>query len=292
MSFETFRAIACFSRSLRASLGVLLGFSLVGTSACSDDEEPSTAPQELEGTSFVLVHGAWNGAWVWEGVRERLQGQGAKVRTVTLPAHAGDSTPISDTSLSAYTDAVLGAIDSKSPVILVGHSFGGVVISLVAERRPEAVERLIYVGAFLPADGETALELAMSDADSDLGPALEFDMERGVVGIQRELFPELFCAECSAADLSTLAQNYSDEPIPPLLEPIALSEEGFGRTPKYYVFTAEDRVLSPSFQRRVTSRIELAGSATLETSHSPFFSAPDELVDAVGELALTGAARR
>jgi pimeloyl-ACP methyl ester carboxylesterase len=253
---------------------------------CGDDEaEPDVAAAELDGKSFVLVHGAWNGAWVWEEVETRLKAKGASVRSVTLPAHADDETLPTQVSLAAYVDRVLSVMDAGTPVTLLGHSFGGVVISLTAERRPEAVERLIYVGAFLPADGETALELAMSDTESDLGAALEFDMERGVVGIQREAFPPLFCADCSEAHLSVLGEKYSDEPLAPLVEPIELSETAFGATPKYYLFTAEDRVLSPSFQQRVAGRVDLAGSATLNTSHSPFFSAPDRLVASVSELA-------
>jgi len=269
--------------SARLCLLALVGS--LGLSGCGDDDAEEPTPSELSGKTFVLVHGAWNGAWVWDDVQERLEGKGATVRTVTLPGHAEDTTKVTETSLEAYVDKVSSVFEAGKPVTLVGHSFGGVVISLTAEAHPTSVERLIYVGAFLPANGETALDLAQTDTNSDLGPALVFDMDKGVVGIQRDQFPELFCADCSESHLEVLADKYSDEPLPPLVQPIVLSDDGFGSVPKYYVFTAEDRVLSPSFQQRVTSRIELAGSATLDTSHSPFFSAPDELVTAVSQLA-------
>lgn len=274
------------AKTLHALALCTLSYLAVG---CGDDDNETSdpgAPKELEGESFLLVHGAWNGSWVWADVEERLTAKGARVRTVTLPAHAEDTTPVTEVSLSSYVDEVLSAIDDEKPVTLVGHSFGGVVISLTAEREPAAVDRLIYVGAFLPADGETALELAMSDTDSDLGPALAFDMERGVVGIEREAFPELFCADCSDAKLEVLGEKYSDEPLPPLVEPIELSDDAFGATPKYYVFTGDDRVLSPSFQQRVAGRVDLAGSTTIATSHSPFFSAPDLLVSKLSQFAL------
>jgi pimeloyl-ACP methyl ester carboxylesterase len=253
-------------------------------SGCGDDDTEPSPGSSLRGESFLLVHGAWNGAWVWEEVETRLEERGASVRTVTLPAHADDTTPVTETSLAAYVDAVLAEVPTGESVTLIGHSFGGVVISLTAERAPEQVKRLVYVGAFLPQDGETALGLAQTDTDSDLGPALGFDMEKGLVGIDRAAFPELFCADCSDDHLAVLGDKYSDEPLPPLVEAIELSDDGFGSVPKYYVYTAQDRVLSPEFQQRVSSRVELAGTATLETSHSPFFSAPEELVATIDEL--------
>jgi len=268
------------SKSVRFAL-LAAALTLTG---CSDDDPQDSEQPRLSGESLVLVHGAWNGAWVWDGVKERLESEGASVQTITLPAHADDSTPVSESSLASYVDSVLDLIEDGKPVTLVGHSFGGVVISLTAERKPEAVARLIYVGAFLPQDGDTALGLAQTDTESDLAAALEFDMERGVVGIQRDAFPQLFCADCSQSDLVTLGEKYSDEPLPPLVEPIRLSAAGLGSLPKYYVYTALDRVLSPSFQQRMTSGWELAGTRTLQTSHSPFFSAPDQLVATVAGI--------
>lgn len=267
-----------FARTARA----LFLWAALTLTACGEDE-PATEPP-LRRESFMLVHGAWNGAWVWENVQRLIEDEGGRVRTVTLPGHADDTTPVHETSLSGYVDAVLANLEEEEPVTLVGHSFGGVVISLVAERAPNRVKRLVYVGAFLPQDGETALGLAQTDTDSDLGPSLAVDMERGVVGIERSAFPKLFCADCNQRDLTVLAENYSDEPLPPLVETIALSEQRFGSVPKYYVYTAQDRVLSPAFQERVSSRVELAGAATLETSHSPFFSAPQALVATLDEL--------
>lgn len=263
---------------------LLLAVTALVPLGCGDEDAEPPLQSNLRGQAFMLVHGAWNGAWVWDEIKQRLEAEGASVRTVTLPGHAEDTTPVSETSLASYVDAVLSAMEGMERVTLVGHSFGGVVISLTAERAPERVRRMIYIGAFLPQDGETALELAQTDADSDLGPALDIDMQRGLVGIERTSFPGLFCADCADAELAVLADRYSDEPLPPLVEAIELTEARFGSVPKYYVYTEEDRVLSPAFQRRVSSRVELVRTASLQTSHSPFFSAPDELVATLDEL--------
>lgn len=282
--FETTDNVALTSSSVRASPSRLISLAALCLTAACGGDEPKQPEPSLRGESLMLVHGAWNGAWVWESVTGLLEAKGASVRTVTLPAHAEDTTPVTETSLATYVDAVLAALDGEDQVTLVGHSFGGAVISLTAEREPDRLERLIYLGAFLPQSGESALGLAQTDIESDLGPSLGFDMERGIVGIDREAFPGLFCADCSEADLSILAANYSDEPLPPLVEPVVLSDQNFGRVPKYYVYTENDRVLSPAFQQRMSARVQLDGTATLRTSHSPFFAAPDELVETLGGL--------
>lgn len=283
MNMKCLTTYRLFNAAARAGRAMLLGALLLPL-ACDDEHSEPAMGSSLRGESFMLVHGAWNGAWVWDDVKGLLEAQGARVRTVTLPGHAEDTTPVTETSLGSYVDAVLTAMEGEEHVTLVGHSFGGVVISLTAEREPKRIKSLIYIGAFLPQDGETALDLAQTDTDSDLGPSLGFDMDRAIVGIDRAAFPRLFCADCSEVDLGVLAARYSDEPLPPLVEPIELSENNFGRVPKYYVYTEMDRVLSPAFQRRVSARVRLTGSANLQTSHSPFFAAPQELVATLDEL--------
>ncbi len=78
---------------------------------------------ELDGTSVVLVHEAWNGAWAWTAVQQGLEDRGARVVTVELPGHGDDMTSVADISLRSYVDAVEAAIDlAPRPVVLVGHS--------------------------------------------------------------------------------------------------------------------------------------------------------------------------
>src|SRR5262249_44253857 len=96
--------------------------------------------------TFVLVHGSWQGAWGWDGVRDRPRGRG----------DVGE-----DRSWIGHHDnvaAVLAALDADGagPVVLAGHSLGGVTISQVADQRPDRVARLIYCAAFVLEDGESA----------------------------------------------------------------------------------------------------------------------------------------
>ena len=85
-------------------------------------------------STYVLVHVSWGGAWCWDRVAPLLEQAGHHVVAFDLPAHGEDTTPVEQVTLASYTDRVVAVLDAQSePVILVGHSHGGVVITQVAE---------------------------------------------------------------------------------------------------------------------------------------------------------------
>ncbi len=106
-------------------------------------------------STYVLVHGAWHGGWYWHKVVPLLEKEGHKVEAPDLPGHGKDKTPISEITLEAYAQSICKVLDAQSePVILVGHSMGGIVITQVAEYRPERIKMLVYLTAFLQPSGE------------------------------------------------------------------------------------------------------------------------------------------
>jgi pimeloyl-ACP methyl ester carboxylesterase len=101
-------------------------------------------------STYVLIHGAWHGGWCWDKVVPLLEKAGHKVQAPDLPSHGKDKTSYRTVSLQAYADSVCGILDTQSDrVVLVGHSMGGIVISQAAEYRPEKVDTLVYLTAFL-----------------------------------------------------------------------------------------------------------------------------------------------
>src|SRR5580698_3561479 len=113
---------------------------------------------------FILVHGAWHGAWCWEQVEYHLGDLGAASVAVDLPGRPGDPHPVAELTLDSYVDHVVAAIEaSPDPVVLVGHSLGGLVISQTAERVPEKISSLIYLCAMLLKDGESTMDIAATD---------------------------------------------------------------------------------------------------------------------------------
>ena len=97
-------------------------------------------------STFVLIHGAWHGGWCWYKVTHRLQEKGHHVIAPDLHGLGIDKTPMANVSLNGWVEQVSQILDEQSePVILVGHSRAGIVISQVAEERPEKVRNLIWL---------------------------------------------------------------------------------------------------------------------------------------------------
>jgi pimeloyl-ACP methyl ester carboxylesterase len=112
--------------------------------------------------TFVLVHGAWHGGWCWKYVREILQGQGHRVFSPTLTGQ-GERSHLSrpDVDIGTHITDIVRVIEAEelSNVLLVGHSYGGMVIAGVAERAANRLKRLIFLDALLPVPGQAAFRL-------------------------------------------------------------------------------------------------------------------------------------
>jgi pimeloyl-ACP methyl ester carboxylesterase len=107
-------------------------------------------------THFVLVHGAWQGAWVWQSVSAALVMHGHEVSTFDLPGGGEDRTPLDEVTLDRYAERIAAAVlDAGNPVTLVGDSMGGLACAAAAELIPGHLSRLIYLSAFAPCNGDT-----------------------------------------------------------------------------------------------------------------------------------------
>jgi len=125
-------------------------------------------------STFVFVHGAWHGAWCWSKVVSLLEGTGHKAIALDLPGHGRDDTPIAQVTFEAYCNKLRGIVEAEpEPIILVGHSMGGRVITQVAELYPDKIKTLVYLAAILLRDGESTMPV-----DPDAGETL---IDRSVI---------------------------------------------------------------------------------------------------------------
>lgn len=224
-------------------------------------------------STYVLVHGAWVAAWAWERVVPQLERAGHMVVAPDLPAHGADTTPVPGASLQSYADRIITAMDAlPGKVILVGHSAGGAVISQAAEARPEKVETLVYLSAYLLQNGQSILQVGSEDAESLVGPNLVVDEARGVASIRPEVLKEGFFTDCSDEDAAWGMAHVQAEPVAPLATPVAVSEGRFGRVPRVYVSTLHDRAVSPTLQRRMYTALPCQ-VVSLEAGHTSFLCA-------------------
>ncbi len=237
-------------------------------------------------STFVLVHGAWHGSWCWEKVVPLLRQAGHSVETPDLPGHGQDKTPIREITLAAYAKRVCETLDAQAkPVILVGHSMAGVVITQVAEERPDKIQTLVYLTAFLPQDGESLLQIARKNVDSLLMPNLIANEEQGSLTFKEGApLKEIFCGDCPDEDVARAKLLLVPQAIAPMATPVRITTERFDRVPRVYIECLRDRTISPPIQKMMYLATPCHTILSMETSHSPFFSAPRELVSHLTSL--------
>jgi pimeloyl-ACP methyl ester carboxylesterase len=236
-------------------------------------------------STFVLIHGASHGGWCWYKVVPLLEKQGHTVVAPDLPSHGRDKTPSSAVTLQGYVDSVCTIIDAQQePVVLVGHSMGGGIITQTAEYRPDKIKTLVYVTAALPPNGASMGQFFQEDTESLLPPNMVFSADRRSVTFREEALTEAFYGDCSPEDVALAKALLVLQATAPSDVPIHTSAEKFGRVRRAYIECLRDRALVLSSQRRLHAATPCQKVFSLDTSHSPFFSAPEELAALLAAL--------
>ncbi len=227
-------------------------------------------------STYVLVHGVWHGSWCWDRIVPLLEEKGHRVEAHDLPGHGRDTTPVSEVSTAAYVDSVCRILDAQSaPVILVGHSLAGLVISQAAEYRPHKIKTLVYIAALLLHNGESPLNVP--DTDSLLGPNM-IDAEDGSLTIRDDVIREAWYSDCSDEDAAWAQSLLVPQNPATFTTPINITEENFGRIPRVYIECLLDKALSPWVQKKMYTETPCR-VISMNTNHSPFLSAPKEFVE-------------
>jgi pimeloyl-ACP methyl ester carboxylesterase len=223
-----------------------------------------------EARNVVLVHGGFVDGSGWEGVYHQLEKDGFNVSVVqnlTLSLH-GDA---------AATRHILDQQDG--PTILVGHSYGGAVISEAGTH--DNVAGLVYIAAFAPDQGESVSTLIADPPPGAPVPPI-LPPQDGFLFLDREKFAEAFAADLPAAQAAFMA----DAQVPWGLEALngAVSSPAWRTKPSWYLVATDDRMIPPPAQRAMAER---AGSTTAEApgSHAIYVSQPAVVADLIAQAA-------
>lgn len=235
------------------------------------------APSEV-GRTFVVIHGAWGGGWAWAAVDSILTEAGHRMTRPTLTG-LGERVHLAgpETDLSTHiTDVVNHLVFERlEDVVLIGHSYGGMVAAGVADHVPERIRRLVLIDAFLPEDGESVLTATR--------------------GMRLERF--VADAVAAAAD-GPIVPSWIEpddpwptdvpQPLRTFTEPIALGNPAAARLPATYILTAEpgtdpDDDFYSAFARRADARGWKV--VVLRSDHNPQNSARQPLVTLLREIA-------
>ncbi len=218
---------------------------------------------------YVLVHGATAGGWIWSPVPELLRRQGHTVYTPTLTG-LGERAHLlqPDIDLETHINDIVGVFiyEDLRDAILVGHSYGGAVVTGVAEKIPARIGRLVYLDALVPQDGEAVKDLYPADIAALLGAYIR-DCGNG----WRYPPPE------PRGDA-----RFADHPARTMFQPLALNNPLARRIPRAYIYCTDKRDAGPQHQGiiRSAARARDAGWSFHEiaTGHHPMQTAPEELV--------------
>jgi pimeloyl-ACP methyl ester carboxylesterase len=223
--------------------------------------------------SIVLVHGAFADATGWQKVIPLLEAKGFTVTAVQNPLKS-----IADDV--ATTKRVIDA--QKGDVVLVGHSYGGAVITGAGADHAK-VKALVYVAAFAPEAGERIGELIASYPATALATALVPD-SAGFLYIDRSQFHEVFAQDVSDGEASIMAATQKPIASGSFGEP--LTATAWKSIPSWYAVSAQDHAINPELERFMAKRMK-AKITELDASHVSFISQPAEIVKIIEEAAET-----
>lgn len=224
----------------------------------------------------VLVPGGMHGSWCFDLLIPELEAVGIDATAVDLPIEDPDA------GTEAYVDAIVqGAAADRGPLTLVGHSMGGLVLPVAAERLP--VEHLVYLCALLPQPGRNVMDQYAAEPDMTGESQASFVIDDlGRVTVPDADAKRVFYHDCdddiaswAVARLRPQAGRMGSEPCP---------LEAMPELPTSYVMCTEDRALPPAWSRRAVP--ERLGITPIEIpgSHSPFLSRPKHLATLIADV--------
>jgi pimeloyl-ACP methyl ester carboxylesterase len=240
-------------------------------------------PNSSATSTLILVHGSWHTGSCWSAVQEQLADAGVDSLAPTLPGHGADDRAL-DVRHSDYVSAVIEALDEVAgPTVLVGHSFGGSVISRVAELRPDRCRGLIYYSAFVPRDGESVADSLPPQFIDFLNQAAAASPARAIA-LPEHLLREAFANTADEHALARIRCELVAEPHAPIFETLSLPSFPVLEIPAAYITCHDDRALPPgAFHPGQSDRLREPELIEIEGDHECLLTAPRRLADALTE---------
>jgi pimeloyl-ACP methyl ester carboxylesterase len=228
--------------------------------------------------TFVLVHGSMHGGWCWQRVLPALQAAGHLVYTPTLTG-LGERIPLAhaDIDLDTHIKDVLAVLVTEDlhDVVLVGHSYGTVVITGVADRMPERLAHLVYLDGTIAADGQAVLDFFPPDARATRQTQVEVEGEGWRLPPPRDL---MGLGITTAEDAAWVRPKLTPQPFKTLTQPLRLVGAGWFEGPKTFIACTE----APSAPWRDAMIVRVRGEVgwryrELATGHDAMTTASGEL---------------
>lgn len=235
----------------------------------------------------VLIHGAWQGSWVWRDFAPLLEASGIMPHAIDLPGNGADDTPLNAVSLDLYLDHVAALIDSlDGDIIIIAHSGGGVVGTALGERYPDRIKAIAYIaGMMLPSDWHFGHVLDAEQAQTKgwlgIGPYLKWSEDKSVSSVPPEAGAKIFLNDMPFDLALEGTKNLTPQAEPGRALQTHWTAERFGTIPRIYVECAQDLSVLQPIQQAMQKLVPGAVNITLDTGHAPHVSQPQVLSDAL-----------
>jgi pimeloyl-ACP methyl ester carboxylesterase len=241
---------------------------------------------EEQMTTFVLVHGAWHGGWCWHKIVPRLRAAGHAAIAPDMKGHGIDRSPTETLTLDSLAEGICAVVAKQGgEVVLVGHSFGGTIITEVGERMPEAIKALVYLTAFVVPGGKSMMDLNAPDPESLIADNLVIAPDGKCVTVNPSRIRDIFYGDCPLEDVALAHTLFVPEGMAAFSTPSSATDARWGRIPSAYIECTRDRAIGIARQRQFASYLKSPKKFSLDCDHSPFFSLPDRLTECLLKLA-------
>jgi pimeloyl-ACP methyl ester carboxylesterase len=237
---------------------------------------------------FVLVHGAFSGAWIWGPLMNRLKAAGHSVDAFDLPGLGDDHTPASEVSLEACAARLCDVLAaSPEQAVVVGNSMGGIIATQGAARCPQRVAALVYVAAFLPKDGQSLLDLTKlpEGADDQVQANIAIEGVPPVAVMPAAASRHVLYGSCTDDVAAWAIARQRPQPVSPFAMAVSIPPGALDGINRYYVLCTRDRAIPPPLQRRMIAENVCADVIELGTDHTPHLSMTNELANVLQRFA-------
>lgn len=258
------------------------GFAIAAISGCSV-ESGQRSPQTQ---SVVFLHGAHLTADSWSEVERELGSTGAKVRALNLPGRT-DSSNAQEITLESSSRVLCEEIRGESSQLtLVAHSQAGAIVNHALSICPDVnVEKIVYVAAVVPLNGEKPFEKLSKEDEEKYMKAVAYNESRNVMEVTNpKAFWSSFGVEEDDAKTASLSKLSVDEPASIAEGVVKIDAARFAKPEKFYIFTRDDQIVSFKSQQSIVENLDLVSSAVLDSGHVPMITDSKKLAQTISSF--------
>lgn len=234
---------------------------------------------------FLFLHGSWHGAWCWHKVLPLVEAAGHRAVAIDLPGRGRLPATPAMVGMERAVRACEEYLSADERTTVVVHSRSGIIASMLAERAPGRIARTIYLASFMLPSGKRVVDY-LPDKESLLTRHIIVNRLALWDALKPEAYRDGLYGDCSDTDIALASSLLTREPVRPALTRLKLTDARYGLVPRAYIRLTQDRAVSLALQDRLLAETPVDRTATIDASHSAYFSKPNELADAILKLGI------